>query len=158
MTVTTSRIAGRLTALGVILPPPVAPRFAYDAVVVHAGIAHVSGQLPWVGTALAATGRVGDDVTIEQATDAARVCALNALAVLQQAIGSLDRVVRFLRVTGFVASATTFRDQPTVVDAASRLLLEIFGDAGRHARSAVGVAALPRGAAVEIEFTCAVGP
>ncbi len=158
MTDTTSGIAGRLTALGLILPRPVAPRYAYDAVVVHAGIAHVSGQLPWLGTALAATGCVGDDVTVEQATDAARVCALNALAVLQQSIGSLDRVVRFLRVTGFVASAPTFRDQPTVVDAASLLLLDVFGDAGRHARSAVGVAALPRGAAVEIEFTCAVGP
>ena len=158
MTGTTSRVAERLTALGLVLPPPVAPRYAYDAVVVHAGIAYVSGQLPWFGTALAATGCVGADVTVEQATGAARMCALNALAVLQQAIGSLDRVVRFLRVTGFVASAPTFRDQPTVVDAASLLLLDIFGDAGRHARSAVGVAALPRGAAVEIEFTCAVGP
>ncbi len=158
MTGTTFRIAGRLTTLGIVLPTPVAPRYAYDAVVVHGGIAYVSGQLPWLGTELVATGRVGDDVTVEVASGAARMCALNALAVLQAAIGSLDRVDRFLRVTGFVASAPTFRDQPTVIDAASLLLRDIFGDAGRHARSAVGVAALPRGAAVEIEFTCAIGP
>lgn len=157
MTVATSRIADRLTELGLVLPPPVAPRYAYDAVVVHGGIAYVSGQLPWLGTKLVATGRVGENVTVEDAAGAARMCALNALAVLQQSIGSLDRVGRFLRVTGFVASAPTFHDQPTVVDAASLLLLEIFGDAGRHVRSAVGVAALPRGAAVEIEFTCALG-
>jgi len=156
MTEPTSRIAGRLTELGVILPPPVAPRYAYEAVVVHGGVAHVSGQLPWVGTDLAATGIVGQDVTVEAAAAAARSCTLNALAVLERELGSLDRIVRFIKVTGFVASAPTFRDQPTVIDAASRLLREIFGDAGRHARSAVGVAALPRGSAVEIEFTCAV--
>lgn len=156
MTETTARITVRLTELGVILPPPVAPRYAYEAVVVHGGLAHVSGQLPWVGAELAATGIVGDDVTIEVAAAAARVCTLNALAVLERELGSLDRISRFIRVTGFVASAPTFRDQPTVIDAASRLLRDIFGDAGRHARSAVGVAALPRGSAVEIEFTCAV--
>lgn len=156
MSSTTSRVEDRLTALGVELPPPVAPRFAYDAVVLHAGIAYVSGQLPWRGGELVALGRVGDAVLLDQAAEAARRCTLNALAALQQTIGSLDRIERFIKVTGFVASAPTFHDQPTVIDAASRLLIDIFGDAGRHARSAVGVAALPRDSAVEIEFTCAV--
>ena len=156
MTAATSRITGRLIELGVTLPTPMAPRYAYDAVVVHGGIAYVSGQLPWRGTELAATGLVGGEAAAEDAAAAARVCVLNGLSVLQQALGSLDRVERFLKVTGFVASVPTFRDQPSVVDAASQLLIEIFGDAGRHARSAVGVAALPRGAAVEIEFICAV--
>jgi enamine deaminase RidA (YjgF/YER057c/UK114 family) len=95
-------------------------------------------------------------VTVEEGTEAAAVCALNALAVLEVALGSLDRVERVLTVTGFVASTPDFQQQPTVVDGASRVLHDVFGDTGRHTRSAVGVAALPRGGAVEIEVTVAV--
>ncbi len=149
-------IAERLTALGLHLPPPVAPRFAYSAVVVHGGAAYVSGQLPWRDGVLVAPGRVGDDVSVASASEAARCCVLNGLAVLDQALGSLARIDRFLKVTGFVASAPSFHEQPQVIDAASLLLIELFGDAGRHARSAVGVAALPRDASVEIEFIVAV--
>ena len=132
------------------------PRFAYVPVVVHRGIAWVSGQLPWVDGVLAATGRVGDDVTVEQAEVAARACVLQALSVLRGALGTLDRVDRVLEVMGFVASAPGFREQPRVIDAASKLLQEVFGEAGRHARSAVGVAELPRGAAVEVRLVVAV--
>jgi enamine deaminase RidA (YjgF/YER057c/UK114 family) len=99
---------------------------------------------------------VGDDVTVEQAQEAAAVCALNALSVLKAELGSLDRVERILSLTGYVASAPGFDQQPAVVDGASRVLVDVFGDAGRHTRSAVGVAGLPRRGAVEIELTAAV--
>ena len=99
---------------------------------------------------------LGAGVSVEDGHEAARVSALNALAVLRDALGSLDRMVRVVRVTGFVASAPGFDAQPAVVDGASRVLHDVFGDAGRHTRSAIGVAALPRGAAVEIELTVAI--
>jgi len=146
----------RLAALDIVLPEAPVPRFAYVPVVVHGGIAWVSGQLPWVDGSLAAVGRVGDDVTVEQAEFAARSCVLQALAVLRGALGSLDRVERVLEVMGFVTSAPGFREQPKVMDAASKLLLDVFGEAGRHARTAVGVAELPRGAAVEVRLVLAV--
>ena len=100
-------------------------------------------------------GTLGDDVTVEQGAQAAEVCALNALAVLEHELGSLDRVDRVLTVTGFVASTPDFHEQPAVVDGASAVLHRIFGEDGRHTRSAIGVAALPRGGAVEIEVTVA---
>lgn len=149
-------IRERLDALGLKLPEPVTPKFSYVPVVVHDGVAYVSGQLPWRDGALVATGRVGDVVGMDIAREAARMCVMQALAVLQSALGDLDRVVRVLKVTGFVASAPDFVEQPQVVDAASQLLADVFGDSGRHARSAVGVAALPRGVPVEIEFVFAV--
>lgn len=149
-------IRERLDALGLTLPEPVTPKFSYVPVVVHDGVAYVSGQLPWRDGALVATGRVGDVVGMDIAREAARMCVMQALAVLQSALGDLDRVVRVLKVTGFVASAPDFVEQPQVVDAASQLLADVFGDSGRHARSAVGVAALPRGVPVEIEFVFAV--
>ena len=125
--------------------------------VVHAGTARTSGQLPRIDGALTCTGTLGLDVTVEEGAEAARVCALNALSVLRAELGTLDRITRVLTVTGFVASAPGFHEQPAVIDGASRVLYEIFGDAGRHTRSAVGVAALPRGGAVEIEVTVALG-
>jgi enamine deaminase RidA (YjgF/YER057c/UK114 family) len=127
-----------------------------DAVVVHDGVARTSGQLPRIDGVLTCLGRLGDDVTVEDGREAAAVCALNALAVLEVALGSLDRVQRVLTVTGYVASAPDFHKQPAVIDGASRVLAAVFGEAGRHTRSAVGVAALPRGGAVEIEVTVAV--
>jgi enamine deaminase RidA (YjgF/YER057c/UK114 family) len=149
-------IAGRLTELGLVLPPPRAPAFAYVPVVVEGGLAWVSGQLPWVGEGLRAAGKVGGAVDQALAKDCARDCVLNGLAVLAEAIGPLDRVRRIVKLVGFVASAPGFNAQPAVIDAASTLLVEIFGECGRHARSAVGVAELPRDVPVEIEFVAAI--
>ena len=146
----------RVAELGLVLYGPHPPHDPLDAVVVHGGAARTSGQLPRIDGALTCTGTLGIDVTVEQGAAAARVCALNALSVLRAALGTLDRIERVLTVTGFVASAPGFHDQPAVVDGASRVLFEIFGDAGRHTRSAVGVAALPRGGPVEIEVTVAL--
>ena len=123
---------------------------------VHGGVARTSGQLPRIEGQLTCLGTLGIDVTVEQGAEAARVCALNALSVLREHLGTLDRIQRVLTVTGYVASAPGFQQQPAVVDGASAVLFEIFGDAGRHTRSAVGVAALPRGGAVEIEVTVAL--
>jgi enamine deaminase RidA (YjgF/YER057c/UK114 family) len=149
-------VRARLDELGLTLHGPHPPHDPLDAVVVHDGVARTSGQLPRIGGVLTCLGRLGDDVTVEEGREAAAVCALNALAVLEDALGSLDRVERILTVTGYVASAPDFHDQPTVVDGASRVLADVFGEAGRHTRSAIGVAALPRRGAVEIEVTVAV--
>src|SRR4051812_25944870 len=150
------RIDERLAELGLALPGPHPPHDPLDAVVVWDGIARTSGQLPRIAGELTCLGRLGDDVTVEEGYDAARVCALNALSVLRAELGTLDRIERVLTVTGFVACVPGFDQQPAVVDGASHVLIEVFGDAGRHTRSAVGVAALPRRGAVEIEVTCAV--
>ncbi|MGH9017290.1 MAG: RidA family protein [Acidimicrobiales bacterium] len=150
------RIAARLASLGLTLHGPHPPHDPLDAVVVHDGVARTSGQLPRIDGKLTCLGTLGRDVTVEAGAEAAEVCALNALAVLEQALGSLDRVERVLTVTGYVASAPDFHEQPAVVDGASRVLAAVFGDAGRHTRSAIGVAARPRGGAVEIEVTVAV--
>jgi enamine deaminase RidA (YjgF/YER057c/UK114 family) len=125
-------------------------------VVVHGGVARTSGQLPRIDGQLTCVGTLGLNVSVEEGAVAASVCALNALAVLESALGTLDRVVRVLTLTGYVASAPDFHRQPDVVDGASAVLFDVFGEAGRHTRSAVGVAALPRGGAVEIEVTAAV--
>jgi len=149
-------VRARLEELGLVLHGPHPPHDPLDAVVVHAGVARTSGQLPRIAGALTCVGRLGEDVTVEEGARAAGVCALNALAVLEGALGSLDRVERVLTVTGYVASTPDFHEQPAVVDGASRILSDVFGESGRHSRSAVGVAALPRGGAVEIEVTVAV--
>jgi enamine deaminase RidA (YjgF/YER057c/UK114 family) len=152
------RIDARLRELGLTLHGPHPPHDPLDAVVVHDGVARTSGQLPRIEGRLTCVGTLGDDVDVEAGAAAAEVCALNALAVLAEALGSLDRVERVLTVTGYVASTPAFHEQPAVVDGASRVLHAVFGDAGRHTRSAIGVAALPRGGAVEIEVTVAVQP
>ena len=147
------RIAARLAELGLTLHGPHPPHDPLDAVVISNGTARTSGQLPRIDGQLTCLGRLGDTVTLEEGREAAAVCALNALAVLEAALGSLDRVERVLTVTGFVSSAPDFFEQPAVVDGASQVLFDLFGDAGRHTRSAIGVAALPRNGAVEIEVT-----
>jgi enamine deaminase RidA (YjgF/YER057c/UK114 family) len=146
----------RVAQLGLTLYGPHPPHDPLDAVVVHGGIARTSGQLPRIDGELTCVGSLGAGVTVEEGAEAARVCALNALSVLRAELGTLDRIERVLTVTGFVACAPGFTQQPAVIDGASRVLFEIFGDAGRHTRSAIGVAALPRGGAVEIEVTVAV--
>lgn len=150
-------IHDRLLELGLTLPGPFPPHEPLDAVVVHGGRARTSGQLPRDHEgALVHPGVLGVDVTVDEGAEAARWCALNALSVLQRELRDLDRVERVLTVLGFVASAPGFVQQPAVVDGASRLLHDVFGVAGRHTRSAVGVAALPRGGAVEIEVEVAL--
>jgi enamine deaminase RidA (YjgF/YER057c/UK114 family) len=150
------RITARLAELGLTLHGPHPPHDPLDSVVIHGGVARTSGQLPRIDGMLTCLGRLGEDVTVEQGREAAAVCALNALAVLEAALGSLDRIARVLTVTGYVSSAPDFHQQPAVIDGASRVLSDVFGEAGRHSRSAVGVAALPRDGAVEIEVTVAL--
>lgn len=147
-----SGIDARLAELGISIPQLAKPVAAYVPAVVTGHLVHTAGQLPFVDGALPATGKVGAEVTAEAAAGYARTCALNALAAAQSVIGSLDRVTRIVKVTGFVASAPDFAGQPTVLNGASDLLGEIFGEAGQHARSAVGVAVLPLDAPVEVEL------
>lgn len=146
-------VSARLTELGIELPPVAAPVAAYVPAVVHGGLVYTSGQLPFVDGALPATGKVGADVSAEDAKTYARTCALNALAAAADAAGGIDRIGGVLRVGGFVGSADGFTGQPAVINGASEVLGEIFGDAGRHARAAVGVAELPLGSPVEVEVT-----
>ena len=150
------RIADRLETLGLTLHGPHPPHDPLDAVVIHGDVARTSGQLPRIDGELTCIGTLGTTVSVEEGRAAAAVCALNGLAVLESQLGTLDRVARMLTVTGFVASAPDFHRQPDVVDGASAVLYDIFGEAGRHTRSAIGVAALPRGGAVEIELTVAL--
>lgn len=149
-------ISSRISSLGLQLPAPARPSFDYVPVVVHAGTAWVSGQIAKVDGELRVFGKVGADLDIATARAEARICVLQALAQLDAALGSLDRIERVLKLTGFVASAPGFGSQPQVIDGASGLLVEIFGEAGRHARSAIGVSELPRNAPVEIEMVVAV--
>ncbi|PPF20531.1 LysR family transcriptional regulator [Rathayibacter sp. AY1A7] len=148
-------MAERLAELGVELPAVAVPAGAYVPAVVHGGLVYIAGQIPFVDGALPLVGKVGDEVSPEQAKDLARTCALNALAAVADAIGSLDRVTRIVKLTGFVASASGFTGQPGVINGASELLGDVFGEPGRHARSAVGVAELPLGAPVEVELIVA---
>ena len=155
---TASGPAARLAELGLTLPEVVRPLAAYVPAVRTGNHVYVSGQLPMVNGELPATGKVGAEVDVAQAKALARVCALNALAAAAAAAGGLAAITRIVKVTGFVASAPDFTDQPLVVNGASELLVEVFGDAGRHARSAVGVAALPRDTPVEVELIAEVAP
>jgi enamine deaminase RidA (YjgF/YER057c/UK114 family) len=143
----------RLRELGFSLPEPVPPSYRYDAVVRRGGQVFVSGQLPWQDGAIAVTGLLGADVTTEQGILAARLCALQGLAQLKLALGRIDGVVELGAVTVYVASAPTYRDQARVADGASELLTGALGAAGKHSRVAVGVACLPRHAAVEVALT-----
>jgi len=148
-------IEDRLQTLGLTLPEAATPSFNYVPVTLHRGVAYVAGQLPKVSGDIRVRGKAGRDVDLETARGEARICILQGLACLNAALGSLDRVQQVLKVGGFVASAPGFNDQPKVLDAASDLLVEVFGEQGRHARSAIGVAELPRDAVVEIELTIA---
>ena len=148
----TSSWHARLAELGIRLPAVAAPVAAYIPAVRSGQLVFTSGQLPFVDGGLRRTGKVGGSVDAEDAAHDAKLCALNALAAVDDLVG-LDQVARVVRVVGYVASAEGFTGQPRVVNGASELLGRIFGDAGRHARSAIGVAELPLGAPVEVELT-----
>ena len=153
-------VEARLAELGLTLPDVAAPLAAYVPAVQSGGLVWTSGQLPFVRGALATTGKVGMGpglVSPGQATDLARTAALNALAAIHALTGDLDAVARVVKVTGFVASDPGFTGQPAVVNGASHLLAQVFGDAGVHARSAVGVAVLPMDSPVEVELVVALG-
>lgn len=146
-------VSERLNELGITLPAVAAPVAAYVPAVVHAGTVITSGQLPFVDGALPATGKVGAGVDSEDAKGYARLCALNALAAAADAAGGVDRLAGVLRVGAFVASDPSFTGQPAVANGASEVLGEIFGEAGLHARAAVGVPVLPLDTPVEVEVT-----
>jgi enamine deaminase RidA (YjgF/YER057c/UK114 family) len=148
-------VSARLTELGIDLPDVVAPLAAYVPAVRTGNLVYTSGQLPMVAGELAGTGKVGGAVSPEDAKALARICALNALAAVHALVG-IDSVVRVVKVVGFVASAPGFNGQPAVVNGASGLFGEVFGDAGAHARSAVGVSELPLDAPVEVEIVVEV--
>lgn len=145
----------RLAELGIELPSVVPPVAAYVPAARTGSLVYTSGQLPIVDGELVASGKVGDDVSSEDAYTHARICGLNALAAVDALVG-IDSIIRVVKVVGFVASAPGFGGQPKVVNGASELFGEIFGEAGRHARSAVGVAELPLDAPVEVEIICEV--
>ncbi|HWL02584.1 MAG TPA: RidA family protein [Microbacteriaceae bacterium] len=145
-------IADRLAELGLELPAVAAPAGAYVPAVVTGNLVFTAGQLPFADGALPATGKVGAEVSAEDAAAYARIAALNALAAAGSAIGSLDRVTRVVKTVVFVASAPDFSGQPAVANGASGLVVDVFGEPGKHARSAVGVAVLPFDAPVEVEL------
>ena len=147
----------RLAELGIELPPVATPVAAYVPAVQTGSLVYTSGQIPIVGGKLAFTGKVGADVTADDAKQAARICALNTLAAVHDLVG-IDSIVRIVKVVGFVASADGFTGQPGVVNGASELYGEVFGDAGKHSRSAVGVSELPLGVPVEVELIVEVAP
>ncbi|TXC73449.1 RidA family protein [Sphingorhabdus soli] len=148
-------IDARIAELGLVLPTAAAPIAAYRPVVVAGGIAHVSGQLPFRDGDLV-TGRAGESDDVANAAEAARLCGLMIVAQLRAALGDLDRVEQVIKLNVFVNSAHDFHDQPKVANGASELMQAVFGDAGIHARAAVGVAALPLGALVEVDAQVAV--
>ena len=148
-----SAVEDRLVALGRPLPEVVAPLAAYVPAIVSSGHVYTSGQLPSIAGELTYVGKVGAEVTPEQGAEAARTAMLNALAAAASLVGGLDQIGRIVKVTVFVASAPTFTGQPAVANGASELVAELFGDAGRHVRSAVGVSVLPLDAPVEVELT-----
>jgi enamine deaminase RidA (YjgF/YER057c/UK114 family) len=146
------KVESKLAELGLTLPEVVPPLASYTPAVASGEFVFTSGQLPMVNGKLALTGKVGAEVTPEQAKAQAQICALNALAAVKSVIGDLDRIERVVKVVGFVASAPDFTGQPGVVNGASELLGDVLGEAGVHARSAVGVAVLPLDAPVEVEI------
>lgn len=151
-----AKVSGRLAELGIELPAAAAPVASYVPVVEQGGMAYISGQLPFVAGQLV-TGRLGQGVSLETGAEAARACGLMILAQLDAA-GVLDRVERVVKLGAFIASTPEFTDQPKVANGASDLMVQVFGDAGKHARSAVGVPVLPLGAAVEVDAIVALRP
>ncbi|MEU8584268.1 RidA family protein [Streptomyces abikoensis] len=147
-----STVEDRIAELGLTLPDVVPPLATYQPAVRSGSYVHTAGQLPMVDGAIPVTGKVGAEVSPEQAKELAARCALNGLAAVKSVIGDLDKIVRVVKVVGFVASAPDFTGQPGVLNGASELLGEILGEKGVHARSAVGVAVLPLDAPVEVEF------
>ena len=142
----------RIKELNLSIPAPPKPVAAYVPTVTTGNHIYTSGQVPLVEGKLLYKGKLGEDISVNDGYQAARICALNCLGALKEALGSLDKIQRVVKVTGFVNSPGSFSDQPKVINGASDLLVDIFGDRGRHARSAVGVSSLPLGAAVEVEM------
>ena len=152
-----SSIETRLAEMGIVVPEPAAPVASYVGHVVHNGIVTISGQLPLVDGSLSQTGLLGAGVNIEEGAAAARVCAINILSQVKVACdGDLERIIRCVRLGGFVASTPDFTDHPKVINGASDLIGDVLGERGAHARAAVGVAALPLNASVEVEATFAI--
>jgi enamine deaminase RidA (YjgF/YER057c/UK114 family) len=152
----TAVIEERLNSLRITLPNPPQSAGSYIPAVIFDKLVFVSGQIPIEGSQIKFKGKVGRDLSIDAGQQAARLCTINALAQLKKALGNLDRIDRILKVTGFVNCDFSFTDHPKVINGASDLLVEIFGEKGKHARSAVGVASLPLDSAVEIEYICAI--
>ena len=148
----------RLAELGIVLPQPAAPVASYVPAVEHGGLLHISGQISFAEDGSLITGRLGENVDLDGGVAAARRCGIMLLAQMKAALGSLDRVERVVKLGVFVNSDPDFIDQPRVANGASELMQEVFGEAGRHARSAVGVAVLPLGVAVEVDAIVAVRP
>lgn len=152
------KIDARLAELGITLPEAAAPVANYVAYVVSGNVVHVAGQLPLENGELKYAGTVGDEVSVEAGAAAARLCALNVIAQIKVACGGdLDRVTRVLKLNGFVNAPAGFKDQPKVVNGASDLMVDVFGEAGRHARSAIGMGSLPFDASVEIDAMVEIG-
>jgi len=145
-------IEDKLASLGITLPFPPAPAGSYVPIVISHNLAFVAGQIPTQDGQVRFKGKVGRDVSIEAGQQAARLCTINALAQLKSALGSLDKVRRIVKVTGFVSCDPSFADQPRVINGASDLLVQVVGENGKHARAAVGVSSLPLDSAVEVEF------
>ena len=150
------KVESRINELNLSLPESPKPVAAYIPAKQTGNLVFTAGQLPMVNSEIISKGLLGQDVEIDEANKAARICTLNALAAIKGVIGDLDRIKQIVRVVGYVASVPTFTQQPAVVNGASELLLEIFGENGKHARSAVGMAVLPLNASVEIELTVEV--
>lgn len=151
-----NNIDQRLQELGIQLPEATAPLFHYVPVMLHQGVAYISGQVPRLNGEVPYPGKVGTEVTIEQARELAEICVLKGLSCLKATIGDLDKVAQVLKVTGYVQSAPGFSEQSKILDAVSELLEKIFGEKGRHARTAVGVAELPSNTPIEVDFIIAV--
>jgi len=149
-------IQEKLASLGLILPVAPEPSGSYVPVVISDNLAFVSGQIPTEDGDVKFKGKVGKDLPVEIGQQAARLCAINALSQLELALGSLDRIRRFIKVTGYVNCDPSFTNHPKVINGASDLLVQIFGESGKHSRVAVGVNGLPLDSAVEIDFICAI--
>jgi enamine deaminase RidA (YjgF/YER057c/UK114 family) len=154
----TGRIAKRLHDLGITLPTPPAPVASYVPTVITGNLIFVSGQVSFDEKGVILTGKAGADLDVDRAKMGARSCAINTLAQLQAALGDLDRVKRCVKLTGYVNATPDFREHPKVINGASDLFVEVFGEAGRHARSAVGAGSLPLNSAVEVESICEITP
>ncbi|MFO0839110.1 MAG: RidA family protein [Phycisphaerae bacterium] len=152
-----SKPSERLRELGIVLPPVSKPVGAYVPIVRHGDLLFLSGQIPLQEGRVAFSGRVGFERTLDDAQKAARICAITAIAIAADAAGGIDNIARVVKVVVYVASHEGFNDQHKVANGASELLVEIFGESGKHARAAIGTAELPLGATVEVDVTFAVG-